>query len=113
MQTLTRPIFDTHGNRDFPGRGKPIESLTTTPAYVPTHPRPLTPSLGGEAPVVPPAPVVPDPVEPPAPVVPDAPDFDAMTREALRNEAKRLGVPGMGRMLKDDLLAAVKLAYAA
>lgn len=111
MQTLTRPLFDSHGNLDFPGRGKAvIDALTTVPAYVPTHPVALRPlRAGGEAP----APVVPAPVEPPAPVVPDAPDFSTLTREALRDEAKRLGVPGMGRMLKDDLIAAVAAAHKA
>jgi hypothetical protein len=105
--------FDVHGNDRLLRINRPAP-LTTTPAYVPTHP---TPTLGGDPtapePVTPPAPVVPEPVPAPEPVVPDAPDFAAMTREALRTEAKRLGVPGMGRMLKDDLLAAVEAAHKA
>lgn len=58
-------------------------------------------------PVVAPAPPIPTP----EPVVTSAPDFAAMTREELRAEAKRLGIVGMGRMLKPDLIAAVAAAY--
>lgn len=46
----------------------------------------------------------------PSSYVPAPTDFDSLTREQLRYEAKRLGIVGQGRMLKGDLLAAVKEA---
>lgn len=71
------------------------------------------PSNGGPAPTEPePTPVpVPEPEPAPSVQVLVIPNFEAMTREELRTEAKRLGVPGMGRMLKTDLVAAVRAAY--
>ncbi len=55
---------------------------------------------GGEAPHV------------PTPEPETTPDFASMTREQLREQAKRLGIVGQGRMLKGDLLAIVAETYA-